>query len=318
MKKSLVASAVAAAVLAGPASAMKLEGSDYAIEVNVDVGAYYADYESADSDEVVEPTVQGADVNQIEIKGYRKLPNGVKVFGEIEVDFDAVNDGDTVKTDDTKIGVKGDFGTFTAGQFDTYFEDKISEALDRAVGSAKVTEPMDYQDKHNDENHIQYKNKLGNAEIAVDMSFNKNDSDYTDESTYAFTLKQKMSGATFAAGYATYHEDDATSWGANVEFDISDNTALTVAYIANEVDSEDETFYGVALDNKMGDLKLSLVAQRADVNDVESTEYGINMEYEVYKDFDYFLGYVNRDEDKGADTDKAFGNILETGFKYSF
>ena len=316
MKKSLVASAVAAAVLAGPASAMKLEGSDYAIEVNVDVGAYYADYKSNKSSKVVEPTIQGEDVGQIEIKGYRKLPNGVKVFGEIEVDYDAVN-GSTVETDDTKIGVKGDFGTFTAGQFDTYFEDKISEALGREVASAKVTEPMDEWDGDNDTNHVQYKNKLGNTEFAVDMSF-KTDSGYTDDGTYAFTMKQKMSGVTFAAGYATYHEGNANSWGANAKFDVSDNTSLTVAYIADEVDSEDETFYGFALDNKMGDVTLSLVSQRADVGGVESTEYGINMEYEVYKDFNFFLGYVSRDETKKAETKNEMGDIFETGFIYSF
>ena len=305
MKKSLIASAVAAAVLAGPASAMKLEGPDYGIAVNVETGFYYQDMTGATGSSTGE--LKGAGINQIEIKGKRKVGNGLTVFGEIEVDYDPVDDGDDVKTDDMKLGVKGDFGTIQVGQFDFYYEDKISEALGAEHGDeGKVSEAGGTKD----DRHIMWKNKFGSSEVAVDFRYNEAD---TQSSQYAFTLKNKASdNLTVAAGWAT-DKDDMDQMGVNAVMKM-DSTKFTVAYMTEETSGGVQTDYmGFLIENQFGDTDLNLAVQSVDEEgSAERTEIAVGAGYELAKDFVLFADYAMFD--KANDED----DVIEIGMKYEF
>ena len=307
MKKSLLASAVAAAVLAGPALAMKLEGPDYEIQVNVDAGFYFQNSTASSGADTAD--VKGDGINQIEIKGKRKAGD-MTVFGEIEVDYDPVGDNDSVLTDDAKIGIKGDFGTIQAGQFDFYFEDKLAEALQREhAADAKLSEAGDANDK--DDNHLMWKNKFGGTELAVDLRYDESNS---NPGQVAFTVKSKVSDAMSVVAGATTYNDETDAMGIAATLKMSDSTSMTGLYFQEETSAGAETTYtGIALDNKVGSTDMNIAIQEVDADgSAVRTEVSFGIGYELVDGVGLFADHAT------LDTYNDEGNTTEIGMKYSF
>jgi len=137
MKKTLIASAVAAAALSTSAFAMD-PASELAAKLdsmptvygNIQLAGVYADVDNVGSDYTFEDNG-----STIGFKHSHEIAPGVTGFFKAEFEFNATQkdsdnntDGDNGgldETDETYIGVKGDFGQVWAGQNDTLYEDWI-------------------------------------------------------------------------------------------------------------------------------------------------------------------------------------------------
>ena len=326
-KKTVMAAAIAA-VASGPAFAYKWkdadkDGGSTTFETNVTLYGYYLDTDLGATNQT---KLSGAD-SELEFKGSHKLADGVKVFGEIEIAFDAFNDkGASLETDDMKFGFDHkDFGKLTIGQFDPYFEDKVAEALDTVYGDG--TENVAEVKTDDPAQHIQYLKKAGDTTFAVDLVYSGNDegaaatNDDTDWG-YAVTVSQKLGSATIAAGYndlSKYKDDGSAhsvkdSMGVALYYKLSGDTKLSALYATEESTAGVDTdFMGVALVKGFGDFEVAAAIQEVDADGSASrTEFTLGAQYELYKDLKYFIEVASFDKADGED------DQFSTGFVYEF
>lgn len=319
MKKSM--SVIALAVLAATAQAGELSaGKDTKFEVNVELGAYHLS--KKDSSGVAGKDFLGKGMNQVEIKASHKLNSDVTVFGEIEVDYDPIVDNNAVKTDDVKLGfAHKDLGTFMVGQFDSFYEDNVVEALGIGHGDTGgfMTEPA----SSNDGKHVQYLKKVGNLTLAVDGTFSK--SGANTDTGMAVTAMYKLSDQlSLTAGYsdiAKYKTDDSTvgnnadkkSLGMAVVYKFGDSK-LTGMHAQTTSTTDVKTKYtGVAFTHKMGAFDVGVSAQQVKEGTAASrNEFGLGFGYEVYKNMTAYLDISRLDKTNKKD------DAVEIGVKYAF
>ena len=308
--------ALAAATGLAHAETFKINDST-SFGVNVDLGAYYASVKNSSGK--IENQIAGKGLNQVKFEGSSKLSGGTKVFGKVEIDFDPVKDNDTVKTDDIKIGVAGAFGQIQIGQFDSYAEDKVFEAL--GVGHGEygfVTEAK----SGNDGRHVQYTNKLGPLSIGVDITHMAKANDATKSSTgTAVALVYKIDALTL--GYAhdkisAYDADgnDASAKstdGFSVNYKLGDTQLIGFVGKTKPVSGSDSTNYsGVAAKYQMGAVDFGLAFQRVKTGSTTKNETSFGVGYQAYKDMTLYADMVK----KGLSSKK--GDAFEVGVMYSF
>lgn len=318
-KKSVMAAAVAA-VVSTPAMAAEWKiNEDTKMAVNVDLAAYYLDEKSSTGSSTKD--MDGYGLNQVEIKASHKINDDVTVFGEIELDFDPIDDNGDVQTDDTKFGIKSkSFGTVTVGQFDSYFEDKIAEAI--IVKHGEHAETTELSSNSLDSQRIQYKNKAGNLTFAVDMSYTTSSAaDKDNDIDWSGAALYKMGNLTLGAGFvnpAKYSNTGAASTKDNgyglVAHYKMDNTKLNFLYGKSSTTANVDTDQmGASLVHKMGNAELSFGIQEVDADNAASrTEMMAGIQYELYDDMHIWLDVAKLD--KANDQ----GDVIEAGLKYSF
>jgi predicted porin len=328
MFKKTVMAAAMTAVASSPAMAYTWKDADkdggaLTFETNVTLYAYYLDTDEGDSNE----KKFSGDASEVEFKGSYILSDEVKVFGEIEFEFDAFNEGsDSVDTDDMKLGIDHDvFGKVTIGQFDPYYEDKIGEALDVVYGDGtnNVTEVK----TDDPAQHLQYLKEFGDTTFVIDLAYvgnDKGDAEANDDTDlgYAITIAHEIGAATIAAGYNDLNKygDDGdensidTSMGIAVYYDLSDDTELSAVYATQESHSGVDTdLFGIAAVHGIGDFELAAAVQQVDEDGEDTrTEFTLGASYEIYKDLIYFIEIAHFDKDNGEDDQFA------TGFVYEF
>jgi hypothetical protein len=320
MKKSM--SVIALAVLAATAQAGELSaGKDTKFEVNVELGAYHLS--KKDSSGVAGKDFLGKGMNQIEIKASHNLNSDVTVFGEIEVDYDPIVDNNTVKTDDVKLGFKHkDLGTFMVGQFDSFYEDNVVEALGIGHGDTGgfMTEPA----SSNDGRHVQYLKQIGNLTLVLDGTFSKGTGTSTDTGM-AIAASYKLSDQlSWTAGYsdiAKYKTDDSStsansdkkSLGMAVVYKFGDSKLTGMHTQATSTSDVKTKYTGVALTHKMGAFDVGVSAQQVKAGTAASrNEFGLGFGYEVYKNM---TAYLDISRLKKANNE---GDAVEIGVKYAF
>lgn len=317
LKKNIIAlAALAAATGVTHAETFKVNDNT-SFGVNVDLGAYYASVKNAQGK--AENQVAGKGLNQVKFEGSSKISGGTKVFGKVEIDFDPIKDNDTVKTDDIKIGIAGSFGQAQIGQFDSYAEDKVFEALGVGHGEyAFVTEAK----SGNDGRHIQYTNKWGPLSIGLDVTHMASADDATKSSTgTAVALVYKLDQLTL--GYAhdkisAFDPDGAASKlkstdGFSANYQIGD--AELVGYVGKSkpVGGGDNTNYsGVAAKYKMGAVDFGLAFQKVKTGSKSVNETSMGVGYEAYKNMTIYADML-----KKGKTSKE-GDAIEVGVMYSF
>jgi hypothetical protein len=318
MLKKISLPLVALTAVAGVAQAETFKISDNtSFGVNVDLGAYYASVKNSSGK--AENQIAGKGLNQVKFEGSSKLAGGTKVFGKVEIDFDPVKDNDGVKTDDIKIGVAGSFGQIQIGQFDSYAEDKVFEAL--GVGHGEygfVTEAK----SGNDGRHLQYTNKMGPLSFGLDLTHIASASDATKSSTgTAVALIYKLDQLTI--GYAhdkisAYDSDGAAASakstdGLSVNYKLGDAELVGFVGKTKPVSGSDSTNYsGVAAKYKMGAVDFGLAFQKVKTGSTSTNETSFGVGYEAYKDMTIYADMVK----KGLSSKK--GDAIEVGVIYSF
>ncbi len=317
-QKSAIALATVLAVTAAHAAEFKLNDNTK-FEVNVDVGAYQLS--EKDSSGKNEKSFVGKGLNQVEIKASHNVESGIKVFGEIEIDYDPIGDNGDLATDDTKFGIDSKaFGKITAGQFDSYFEDNLAEALASGHGeNGFVSEPA----SGNDGRHIQYTKSFGDFTFAYDLTLDASNADATKSATgSAVTLVYKMGDLKVVVGsdsIAKYKNDgdDASAkstTGVAATYELTDGLSLTaLSAKAKKVDNSSTQYTGFKVAYEMGAFDFTLASQRVKPNGgTSSTEMAYGVAYEAFKDMSIYMDVAKFDKTSGE------GDVIEIGVAYSF
>lgn len=343
-KKTGIAIALAA-LATGSFAAEFAVGTDTKFEVNVDVGAYYQSIKDANG--TGQSELLGKGLNQVEIKATRTINDDMSVFGEIEIDYDPIKDNGTVLTDDTRVGFASKkLGRFTVGQFDSFFEDNVMEALGVGHGDKGfVTEPNGFKDPRtggkdygsgNDGRHLQYSHKIGDLAFAVDLTSNNNSLNTDAGHGAAIAATYQLGAFSVGLGYsdnAKYATDGTKFSGTNgnaVTANLIKNaTGLTAAYkfgntkviglVATETTSDaaplknvNTNYTGLALTHVMGEFDIGVAFQNRDDSLKTYSEWAIGLGYTPFKNMTFFLD-VN-----GLGFDKGVGDVMEIGAKYTF
>jgi predicted porin len=317
LKKSALALAILT-LAAGTQAAELSAGKDTKFEVNVEVGAYHLSKKDATG--VAQKEFMGKGLNQVEIKATHNLGDGWTVFGEIEVDYDPIVDNNGVQTDDARLGfAHNNFGRFSVGQFDSYFEDNVIEVLGVGHGDAAyVTEPS----SSNDGRHLQYQHKIGDLTFAADYTFSNNAAKDDPDNGLALAVAYKLGDITLAVGHsnhakyksdtsATTKVDGVTGLSAIYK---SGPVKLSALYATEKSDLGVKTNYlGAALVYTLGQFDLGFALQNVDKDGAaKRTEWSAGVGYNVFKGMQVYFDL------NGLDKANNEGNAVEVGVKYAF
>jgi hypothetical protein len=317
-KKSGIALALAALAANGFAAELTSD-KDTKFEINVDVGAYFLSTKGTAGTPPAE--LLGKGLNQVEIKATKKINDDISIFGEIEVDYDPVIDNNAVITDDTRVGIASKmFGRVSVGQFDSFFEDNVIEALGVGHGEKGfVTEP----ESSNDGRHIQYQHKIGGFSFAVDLTSSINALGTENGVGSAYAVKYELDNFAIAIGHSNIAKFKSDTKVAN---DAKTSTGLTASYkfgdtkvigLVAEIEpvlatAKKTTFGGVALTHTMGAFDVGVALQNRDNGTKTFSEWAFGVGYTPFKNMQVYLDLngLNDTNDKG--------DVVELGMKYTF
>ena len=198
MKKTAIALGIASMAF-GAQAAEWMVTPDHKFEANANVGACYQSLTDSTAG-LVTSSINGCGNNQIQLRSVKTVANGIKLIGQIEVDFDPTLDNDTVKSDDMRVGVDVPvWGKLVAGQFDSFYEDNVSEGLGIwGVGdvAAYTDEPLSIVAGAKSRGAVkskalEYYNKYGDFELAINLNAGYQDT----------TLLNPMWGVATTVGY---------------------------------------------------------------------------------------------------------------------
>jgi predicted porin len=121
-KKTLIAAAVATL-------ASSVAMADVSVGGKVEQNFTWTDSTTAATDEML-----GATDAFLTFKGSEDLGNGMSAFADIRMDLDGAAGATT--TFDTKVGIKGGFGTVVAGRMEDFSESKVLGMADVLSGTS--------------------------------------------------------------------------------------------------------------------------------------------------------------------------------------
>jgi len=333
MKKTAITLGIAAMAF-GAQAADLINTEDNKFELNVDVGAYYQSRTSAATG-VVTSQLLGKSLNQIQLRNTKTLPNGWKIIGQAELDYDPVGDNATALTDDMRVAVDIPvWGRISAGQFDSFYEDNIAESLGFwGMGdlAAFAVEPASTSDGK----RLQYYNKFDTLEVVLDTTFGYADSTMTGQSIgMVGTVGYKIGDLQLYVGggfMPTYYSDAGTATlpqfktvnngtvyytnvgGASATYTMG---ATKLAATMQQVTAYSGAIYaysGAAVEQTIDAWKLGFTMLQ--VNEGASnqfTQYGVGLNYTIAPKAIVFM------EANSLGATNTYGNAFEFGMKYSF
>jgi len=333
MKKTAIALGMAAMGF-GAQAADLINTADNKFELNVDVGAYYQSRTTATTG-VVTSQLIGKGINQIQLRNTKTLPNGWKIIGQAELDYDPVGDNATALTDDMRVAVDIPvWGRISAGQFDSFYEDNIAESIGFwGIGDlgAYAVEPASTSDGK----RLQYYNKFDTLEVVLDATFGYADSTMTGQSIgMVGTVGYKIGDLQlyFGGGFMpTYYSDagvatlpsfktvnNSTVYYTNVSGLSAFYTmgATKLAATMQQVTAYSGAIYaysGAAVEQTIDAWKLGVTMMQ--VNEGASnqfTQYGVGVNYTIAPKAIVFM------EANSLGATNTYGNAFEFGMKYTF
>lgn len=316
MNKTAIALATALVAFGAQASELAAE-KDKKFEVNVDVGAYMLSKKDATG--TAQSEFLGKGQNQIEIKATQTIGDGVSVFGEIELDYDPIVDNGTVLTDDVRLGIASkDWGRFTLGQFDSYFEDNVMEVLGIGHGeNGFVTEPA----STNDGRAMQYMHKIGNLTFALDARFSNNVAKDDPSNTLAIAASYQFGDLTLSAGTSSvpkYKSDtslaNTAKYASGIAATYKTGNIKVMGLIATEesVTKVTTDYSGVGFVYTAGQFDFGLAMQQRKEGASNFNEWSAGVGYTPYKNMLVYLDLAGLGKPNGN------GDVVEAGLKYTF
>lgn len=126
MKKTLMTSAVAAALIAGSAQAATIYESDDGATRLDNYGRIILALQNADGDnEIIDPG------SRLGFRAFNQINDDLRAFARAEMRFDASEAGrQEINIRNTYVGVQGDFGKVTFGNFDSIYYQAVSGVKD--------------------------------------------------------------------------------------------------------------------------------------------------------------------------------------------
>ncbi len=323
-KKTLAAVAVGMVVFG--AQAAEFTAADGTVfQVNFEVLAENVDTVSTAG--AMTSTFKGD--GQIQLKATKKVSDDLSVFGQIETDFDPVVDNAAPAADDMKIGIASKlYGTLTIGQFDTYMEDNIAEAIGY-WGHAKADAGVVEATVGNDGRQVQYTHKMGDFVGALSFSQSNQISNAGAQSQgSAYVLGYVANGFKVFVGQSNlprYSSDKfeetkvKASTGASIYYTFG-NTTVSANAIRNETSwttTKYTDYTGVGVSHVMGpwDFGFAYQAVNTDSNLATGTnvgQWGLGVGYTIVKGTTMYLNMNRLGADKGA------ADVMAIGIKAAF
>lgn len=318
MKKSALFLAISAAA-AAPAFAAEFQvNKDTKFQINVEVGAYQESVKDASGNSLKSFT--GKSLNQIEIKADHVVNADITVFGEIEVDYDPIGDNGSLATDDTRVGINSkSMGRFSVGQFDSFFEDNVAEALGFAVGeNGSVSEAA----SGNDGRRVQWVKSLGAVTFATDLSLANSTDKKATNNALGLTAVYRTGPLTLAVGHTQINKyttpagslsTGKTATGATASYKIGDLTLIGLVIKQENIAPTTTDIMGAGLKYKMGAFNFNAAAQNVELTGAaKRTEMSFGVGYTPFKNMTVYLDMTMLDKNKKA------GDATEFGVKYAF
>ena len=267
---------------------------------------------------------------QIQLKATKTVSDDLSVFGQVELDFDPVVDNSAASTDDMKIGLSSkQYGTLTIGQFDTYMEDNIDEAIGY-WGHAKADAGVPEAGVGNDGRQIEYKHKFGDFVGALSFF----------QSNQISNAGAQSQGSAYVLGYVAngfrvyVGQSNAPRWSSDkfTENKLKNSTGASIYYTfgsttvsANAMRNETTWTtttkytdqYGVGVSHVMGpwDFGFAYQAVNTDSNLATGTnvgQWGLGVGYTIVKGTTMYLNMNKLGADKGA------ADVMAIGIKAAF
>lgn len=328
MKKTAIALGIAALAF-GAQAAEWMVTPDHKFELNVDVGAYYFNTKSATGAQTT--TLLGDGKNQIQLRSTKTLADGVKLIGQVEVDFDPIQNNYMTLTDDMRIGVDVPvWGRLTAGQHDSFYEDKLSEALGfwGASENAYMADPSSTFDSK----QLEYYNKYGAFEFAGTAQFGYTDTSATTTMMgYSATLGYKVGDLQIYLGNSQvpFVYSDATKTATTNTIASSAHTytsgitanymidpTLKVAaltYSVQLLSGANYTYSGFGAEKAIGAWKVGASTQTVNLGGTsQTTQYAAGINYTLAPKAVVYVEINSLGATNGS------GDDIEIGFTYTF
>ncbi len=294
MKKTLIASAVAAATFSSAALAQ-----DMALPTvygNIQLAGVHSDVEDGSSG-----TSFGDNGSTIGVKHSHEIAPGISGFFKAELEFDAddkAGNGGLNAFDEAYIGVKGDnFGTVWVGSDDSTYETAIDEIANYfEVASQSISGSYDTGEG----DLVQYSSpSFGGLQLHGAAQINGDDD--KGEKSYPYQL---------AATYAVDAFELAVAMDSN-----DGDLAYSDATVGSSVNNENT--YGVRGSYAAGDLRLTAQYQtRKDVGDLWGVFAGYTMGANVFAVAYEFADEDNTDAETSTITAQALHNVSDHMYVY--
>jgi predicted porin len=315
-KKTLAA--VAVGMVAFGAQAAEFTAADgTAFQVNLDAQAEVLNTKATLGSST---TFNGA--GQIQLKATRKVNDDLSAFGQVEVDFDSVVDNAAALSDDTKIGLSSKtFGSITFGQYDSYMEDNIAEALgyfNPAVADVKVSEAS----IGGRGRQMQYMTKFGDFTGVLAVS-SSNALSATGEISWgnSFVLGYQSGPLKAFVGTSTRPSHVSNTFaldttksntGASIYYTFGSTTVSALSVTTTTTANVDTFRNGLAVYHVMGDFDMAAAFQSKIVSGTATQEYTLHGGYTVTKGTKFYVGVL------GLGATNGVGDLIALGFTTSF
>jgi hypothetical protein len=258
MKKTAIALGIASMAF-GAQAAEWMVTPDHKFEVNANVGACYQSLTDSTAG-LITTSVNGCGNNQIQLRSVKTVASGIKLIGQIEVDFDPTLDNVLTKSDDMRVGVDVPvWGRLVAGQFDSFYEDNVSEGLGiwgAGDVAAYTDEPLSNVAGASSRGAvkskaIEYYNKYQNFELAINLNAGYQDTNLLNPMWgVATTVGYKLGDLQMYVGGVTlpaYYSDTVFTSGTS--------TTTTTLYRANPYTNGS----GFSANYTMGNTKMAVM-----------------------------------------------------------
>ena len=266
---------------------------------------------------------------QFQMKANRKVDDDLSVFGQLEVDFDPVVDNAAAKADDMKIGLSSKtWGTVQLGQYDSFMEDNIAEALsywNDAAADVKVTELQVF----NRGRQLQYQHKVGDFTGVIGFASSNLTSNTGEQSTGTnFVLGYQANGLKVFVGqsfipkyasdtFAANTGNPKTATGAALYYTFGTTTLSGLMLKQTSLSDWDTVVSGLGLYHVMGAFDFGLALQSKTVNtsataSTNTSEWTLHGAYTVSKGVKLYANMLSLGKADGAD------DLATMGLKVSF
>lgn len=314
-KKTLAA--VAVGMLTLGAQAAEFTAGDVVFQVNLDAQAEVLQTKAASSSSM---TFNGA--GQIQLKATKKVNDDLNVFGQVELDFDSVIDNQAALSDDTKIGLSSkSLGSIQFGQYDSYMEDNIAEALgyfnpanaDIKVGEASIGgrgRQMQFMRKFGDFTGVLAFSSSNSLSATGDISWgNSVVLGYQSGPLRAY-IGTNMRPSHVSDTYAL--DTTKSNLGASVYYTFESTTVSALTMTTTSTANVDTKRNGLAVYHVMGDFDMAAAFQQKSVGTTSTSEYTLHGGYTVTKGTKFYVGVLNLGATDGV------GDMIALGFTTSF
>jgi predicted porin len=294
MKKTILATAI---LLAGAANAAEVYNDD---TTTISLGGSFRGHVVIqDSDDVNSDDVNFEDAgSRFDIKTAKKLDNGVKAFGQMEIKYKDVDSLDTLYINNAFLGFEHDvYGKLVLGKKlglnddlvmnDFSYEEGAYYHQDNAAGSGT-------------EDQLEYSKTFGGAKVVVGL---------IDQDTYALGGTYDVAGLSLGVAY-TMANDQVTTAAATPLVDNSsiivgaqyslDALTLGVQYQTLDKDDKDTTAYGLGAHYALGQAGVYAMYDILEIDNVDGFDLVIGADYEIAKDVKTYAEFSSKDLDSNA------------------